>query len=241
MIGIIIELLFSWLLLKYVQHKNIDVLGLTPSRLRIQQLLAGLLLPVAFVCIFETCVAAIVHNPYQLHQGYRLIDFGHACWYLLKSVAYEDLLFRGALLYILIKRFGSQKALLISATAFGFYHWFTWGAISNPAAMLIIFLMTASAGYIYALAFERTETMYLGAGIHFGIDFATSVLFSQDKGLGQQLLVKTFSKDRVSPASWIAILVIIIHFTGFPALMFWWLKQKKTTIGGPVCNLNRRI
>ncbi|HWZ03923.1 MAG TPA: CPBP family intramembrane glutamic endopeptidase [Mucilaginibacter sp.] len=233
MIGIIIELLISWLLLKYVQHENLNVLGLAPGRRRLFDLLSGLLLPLVYVCVFEFAVAAVVHNPYKLHPGYRPVDFGHACWYLLKSVAYEDLLFRGALLYILMQKIGMQKAMLISAVAFGIYHWFAWGALGNPAAMVIIFLMTGSAGYIYALAFERTSSMYLGAGLHFGIDFATSVLFSQDKSIGQQLLVKTFSKDPVSPASWIAILVIIVHFIGFPALSFWWLKRKKRTNGEP--------
>jgi len=238
MIGIIIELLISWLLLKYVQQENLDRLGLIPTLQRMLQLLTGLFLPVAFVCVFETGVAAIIHNPYRLHQGYRLADFEHACWYLLKSVGYEDLLFRGALLYILMKRLGTQKAILLSATVFGIYHWFTWDALGNSAAMLIIFLMTGLAGYIYALAFERTGSVYLGAGLHFGIDFATGVLFSQDKNLGGQLLVKTFSKDPVSPASWIAILVILIHYAGFPALTFWWLKRKKITKSDPACSLN---
>lgn len=232
MTGIIIEILISWLLLKYIQQEKLNVLGLAPTQVRIRQLLIGLLLPVAYTFLFEFSVAAIVHNPYRINTGYRLIDFGNASWYLVKSVAFEDLLFRGALFYILLKRTSAAKAILISAMVFGVYHWFSWNAFGNPVTMLMILLMTASAGYIFAMAFERTGSMYLGAGLHFGIDLAKSVLFSQDKSLGQQLLLKTYSKDPVSPEGWIGLIVIVIHFIGFQALVFWWLKQKRIYANG---------
>ena len=227
MLGIIGSIFLSWLLLNYVQHKSLAVLGLRPTPSRMRQLGTGLALAMVFFVLFELIVSALVHNPYHFHEGYHLAELGRACWSLFKSIAFEDLLFRGALLYIAMERLGAQKGLLLSAVTFGIYHWFSWNAFGNPSAMLVIFLMTASAGYVFALAFERTGSMYLGAGLHFGVDFASAILFSQDKGFGQQLLVRTYAKDPVTPASWIVILVIIIHFTGFQILSFWLLKRMK--------------
>ena len=91
--------------------------------------------------------------------------------------------------------------------------------------MLLVFLTTGLAGYVFAYAFERTGSMYLPFGFHFGIDFAMTVLFSTEKVAGMQLLLRSFPKDPASPAGWISILVIVVYFLGFPVLTFWALKQ----------------
>jgi hypothetical protein len=224
MIGILVELLISWLLLKYIQKQNLWALGLKPNRQRLLEFLAGILWPVVFVSIFQYTLSLLVHNPYQLNPNYNLKAFWNGGGYVFRSVVFEDLIFRGALLYILIKRIGVQKALLISAVAFGIYHWFSWGAFGNPVQMLMIFIMTAAAGYVFALAFEKTGSMYLPFALHFGVDFANMVLFSQDKGMGKQLLITTLSKDLVSPGPVISIIVLILHFIGFQ--LFTWLLLK---------------
>jgi uncharacterized protein len=225
MIGIFVELLLSWILLKFIERKNLAVLGLRPTRQRIKQLLIGLLLSVPFMIALSLVVAFLVHNPYHLNPHYSFRDFANAIGYLFRSVAYENLIFGGALLYILIIRLGSRTAVLLSAIAFGIYHWFSWGVLGQPAQMAISFLMTGAGGYVFALAFERTRSMYLPFALHFGIDFASMILFSQDKAIGPQLLTKTFATDPVSPGSIISILVLLIHFTWFPLLVYVYLRK----------------
>lgn len=225
MLGILVELIISWLLLKFIQKQNLWALGLKPNRQRLLEFLAGILWPVLYVSAFQYIVSLLVHNPYQLNPNYNLKAFWNADAYLFRSVAYEDLIFRGALLYILIKKLGPQKAMLISAVAFGIYHWFSFGVIDNPVQMAIVFLMTGAGGYVFALAFEKTRSMYLPFALHFGIDFANMVLFSQDKGMGKQVLIKTFEKDPTSPGSLISIIVITVSFIGFPLLTWLLLKN----------------
>jgi len=227
MIGILVELLISWLLLKYIQNQNLWALGLKPNGHRLLEFLVGILWPVLYVSAFQYIVSLLVHNPYQLNPNYNLKAFWNINAYLFRSVAYEDLIFRGALLYILIKKLGPQKAVLISAIAFGIYHWFSFGVIGNPIQMAIVFLLTGAAGYVFAVAFEKTRSMYLPFGLHFSIDLANMVLFSQDKGMGKQLLITTFEKDPVSPGPVISIIVLILHFIGFQ--LFTWLLLKKYT------------
>lgn len=228
MMGIVVELLISWLLLKLILKQNLEALGFKPNGERLTALLAGLFWPVVYVGLFEYSVSLLVHNPYLLNPNYNLKAFWNASAYIFRSVAYEDLIFRGALLYILIKKLGAQKAVWISAIAFGIYHWFSWSLFGNPVQMAIVFLMTGAGGYVFALAFEKTRSVYLPFALHFGIDFANMVLFSQDKGMGRQVLIKAFEKDPVSPGSFISIIVLAINFTGFPLLtwlLLWKMKR----------------
>jgi len=187
----------------------------------------GLMLSIPLQIVFLTGVSLLVHNPYHPNPHYTLADFLVASGYVFRSALYEDLIFRGALLYILIKRLGPQKAVLISAVLFGIYHWFSWGALGQPVQMAIIFLTTGLAGYVFALAFEKTGSIYMPFALHFGIDFVNMVIFSQDKAIGLQLLVKTFATDPASPGSVISILVILVHFTWFPVLALAYLRHRK--------------
>ena len=204
----------------HLEQQDLNALGLKPNRARIVQLCLGMIWPVLFVVVFEYSVSLLVHNPYRINPAFHWKDLRSSTYYLIRSVAYEDLIFRGALLYILIQKIGSQKALLVSSAAFGIYHWYSYQAFGNPSQMLLIFLTTGAAGYVFALAFERTGSIYLPFGLHFGIDFAMTVLFPQQKNIGTQLLFKSFPKDPVSPAAWISILVILVYFLGFPTFTF---------------------
>ena len=227
MIGIFVELLLSWIVLKFLERKNLGVLGLPPTLGRMKELMTGLLLSVPFPIVFLEVVALLVHNPYRLNPHYSIKDLWIASGYVFRSVLYEDLIFRGALLYILIIRIGARKAVLISAVSFGIYHWFSWSALGQPVQTLIIFLTTGTAGYVQALAFEKTRSMYMPFALHFGVDFVYMIIFSQDKGIGLQLLTKTFARDPVSPGSVVSFLVLLIYFSWYPLLTFMYLGQKK--------------
>jgi uncharacterized protein len=226
MIGILVELLFSFLLLRLFQKRGLNALGLSPDKQRFQDLLAGFLLPVAFTVVLQYTLSVLVQNPWRVNPYYTFRNFIGATGYVLRSVLFEDLLFRGALLYVLMQRIGPVKAVWISAVFFGIYHWFSWGVLGNPIQMVVVFLMTGSAGYVFALAFSKTGSMYLPFALHFGIDLAAMVLFSQDKGIGPQLLVKTFAQDPHVPGAVISLLWLVLHYTGFPILCLFWLRSR---------------
>jgi hypothetical protein len=57
------------------------------------------------------------------------------------------------------------------------------------------------------------------------------ILFSQNKTLGPQLLVKTYATDPVSPGSLVSLLVYIIYFTWFPLITFLYLRRIGKTTG----------
>lgn len=148
MVGLIIQLLLSYVLIHWVQKENLSVLGFKPTRSRLADLLlytiiAGCCSSITFLLRMVFANESWVLNP---SLNWRL--FLNGTWYTINSVLYEELIFRGVIFYILIKRLGGTKAILISATAFGIYHWFTYEVFNEPVKMIWIFLITFSAGLI---------------------------------------------------------------------------------------------
>ena len=225
MIGAIVELLLSWALLHFIEHRNLSVLGFrpTPHRLRLAGL--GFLLGAGYFTIFYLTQAALLHNPYHFNSAYSATAMLKALWYVFKSVLFEELIFRGALLYILIKKIGPAKAVLISAIAFGIYHWFTIG-FGKPTQMAYIFLAMGLAGYAFAKAFGKTGTILLPFALHFGFNVAIMILFSQNSGIGPQLFIQAAGPH--APTMSLLFLALMIGQSFVPPLLvLFWLRFVK--------------
>lgn len=221
MIGIIVELLISWLLLWVIVKKHLAVLGLMPSANRGTQLLAGLFIAAVSCSAYHLLQTYGAGNRFLLNGNYTLQQFFDACWYTLKSVLYEELIFRGALLYIVIQKLGTKKAVLLSAVCFGIYHWFSYNLWSNPVQMIIVFFMTAIFGLALAYGFAKTKSLYLPVGLHLGWNLLHTVVFSGGP-LGKQLFIYTNTQHLQGTASW---LVFLFQVFSVPVFTFLYLKK----------------
>jgi len=227
MLGIVIQLLISWFLLWFFEKKHLSVLGLKPNRERLTQFGIGLLLPIIYFVLLFLFLAYLGKNPYHLNEHYTWGNFGQGVFYLFKSVAFETLIFNGALLYIFTKRIGTSKAIAITAIAFGIYHWFSWNLFGEPTTMAIVFISTGVAGYFWSMAYVRTGSIYLPFALHYGVDFSFNILFSKDKAMGEQLFIQTYKADPYSPGVAISIIAILLYYLGFPLLMYVYLRKVK--------------
>lgn len=223
MLGIVLELLVSWILLTYFGKTDLRVLGIEPYRPRIYTLLIGFLWSTLFISGLNITIAFVTRNPYILNNAYTLQDFYKASAYVLRAVVYEELLFRGALLYLLIYYLGSRKATIISAIGFGMYHWFSWNIIGQPIPMIIVFVTTGIMGYLLAYAYVKTHSIYVPIALHLGNNFTAMVLFSKDQSIGVQLFTKTFLTDPFVPPAYISLPLLILHFIGFYILGYYWI------------------
>lgn len=190
MLGIIVALLLSWIILYLIEKESILALGFLPLPQRLGQLAIGFLIS-ALLCVgIETLEIFLTSSTIQVNEdaGFPLIL--SMFWWDFRSVLTEELLFRGALLFILIKRLGVQKGILISAIAFGVYHWFSFGIIGNIVPMVVVFIGTGLMGYAWALAFAKTQSIFLPLGLHLGWNFTLNTIFSQGP-LGSGLLIAT--------------------------------------------------
>lgn len=127
----------------------------------------------------------------------------------------EELIFRGALLYILIQKIGSRKSILISAIAFGIYHWFSYGVLGNVMAMILVFIGTGLMGSALAWAFSKTKSIVLPIGLHFGWNFIDNTLFSNGP-LGELLLI---SKGGNELTDWTSLLNFVSSLVIVPIIV----------------------
>lgn len=225
MYGIALEILLSYFLLRHFGYSLDQALGLKINTRRVTLFILGLIVPLLYYILYKFTVACVTGNPYYYNSVYRLHDFVSALAYIARGVLTEELLFRGAILYLLIIRIGSTRAVLLSSAAFGVYHWFSFQVFGNPAQMLVVFFMTATCGYVFAVAYNRTRSVYLPVALHLGNNIAVSILFSEDRRIGGQMLLKTFETDPVIPPTYIGLPLLLLHFTGFQ-LLIWWLLMK---------------
>jgi uncharacterized protein len=229
MLGIAVQLAISWLVLWLTYRLNLEALGLLPNRRRLLDLAFGLLLGVVGCGSFFGLAALAAERNITLNPLYTLQHFGSAAGWHLRSVIFEELIFRGALLYVLIRKLGATKACLISAAAFGIYHWFTMGALGNPIMMLVLFLFTGFYGVLFALSFARTGSLYLPIALHFGWNLVQAIAFTQGKG--EQLLL--MSGGHLFGMA-LSALLLAIPFACVPTLLYLYLKRRNKIAPAPL-------
>ncbi|WP_300601343.1 CPBP family intramembrane glutamic endopeptidase [Niabella sp.] len=223
MLGIIAELLLSWMLLWLLQKQSLNALGISPTKRRIRALLLGLAVAGVVNAIYHIATAYVVRDPWQWNAAFTARDFASSFWWVLKSVLFEELLFRGALLYLLIKYTGEHKACWITAIAFGIYHWFSYGAFGDPVQMAIIFLITGLAGLMYAYAFSRTGSLYLPVALHLGWNLVNIIVFSNGP-LGRQWL---FRHRDLKPEGLLSLFLFLFQVLVLPLLVLGFLRVFK--------------
>jgi len=228
--GLIVELIISWLLLWIFFKKGLLVLGIVPTKSRLFNFFFGILIAAACCTLYYLSFVFFISNRWTLNNEFTGQKLLASSWWTLNSVLYEELIFRGALLYILIKKLGARTACITSAICFGVYHWFTSGALGNPLQMTIIFIMTGIWGAMFAMAFARTKSLYLPIGLHFGWNFISTVIFSQGP-LGKQLLVISGGQKL---GEGLSAVVFIFQLLAVPVVTCWYLhllsKKQKSSL-----------
>lgn len=216
MIGILIFLALSWALLFFVEKESLQALGFTPLLLRFKQFGLGFFISSVLCIVVTLALSALKSETWLLSDQLNIERLFSSVWYDLKSVFTEELIYRGAILYILIKKLGRKKAVLISAVAFGIYHWFSFSVIGSLVPMIYVLLLTGLMGLVWAYAFAKTKSIMLPFGLHFGWNVINNALFSKGP-LGEIVFV---ASRGVESEGLIMILGLII--TVFvPALVTW--------------------
>ncbi|GAB3335605.1 hypothetical protein GCM10027429_18030 [Marivirga atlantica] len=188
MIGILIAVLISWLLFYLLEKKSVLALGLLPFKKRVTQFLNGFLLSALLCLLTQFLEAFLKSSSWEVADNINLHSILQSSLWDVKSVSTEELIFRGVLLYILIGKVGSRKGVMISAIAFGVYHWFSYGVIGNVMPMIFVFIGTGLMGYGWAWAFAKTKSIMLPFGLHLGWNFTYNTIFSKGP-LGEMLLI----------------------------------------------------
>lgn len=212
MIGPILVAL-SWVLLR-VEGKSLRAIGFDAPRVRLREFAAGFLVAGGVVAVQQlgrSWVAGVPWEPNAAFDGALLVE--HLRWNT-NSVLFEELLFRGYLLYQGIRWLGIRRAVLLDAAVFGIYHWFSYGLFGNPVLMAFVFVYTGAFGLMLALAFAKTESVAAPIGLHLGWNLVSYVVFSAGP-LGAALLVPGDGSAEIAPTGVAGTLLGI----GVPLLM----------------------
>lgn len=214
MIGILVAITISWLLLFLIEKKNILVLGFLPIAKRLQQFFIGFIITGILCILVQYLESYLKSSEWLLNENISGRIVLKSFYWDVKSVLTEELIFRGAILYILIQKLGSRKSILISAIAFGIYHWFSFGVLGNVLAMILVFIGTGLMGYAWAWAFSKSKSIMLPFGLHLGWNFVHNTLFSKGP-LGELVLISqggTELTDWTSLLNFVSGLIIVPVF-----------------------------
>jgi membrane protease YdiL (CAAX protease family) len=226
MLGIIVQLVISWLLVWVIEKKNLGVLGFYPTKKRLLDFFLFFLVTAA--CCSSDFIMRMIFAQQQWELNprlsFKLIFEG--LWWNIKSVMFEELIFRGVLFYILIKRLGMWWAIAISSISFGIYHWFSHETFGNPVQMIITFITTGLMGFVYAYGYVKTFSLYVPIAIHLGWNLIRSVVFSQTV-IGDQLLVQVKPIPEVTVSYFIYFLVVFFPMLSALLINFFLLRRKK--------------
>jgi uncharacterized protein len=226
MLGIVVELIVSWMLIWLFERKDLSVLGLTPSKERGANFVFGIVAAAGTYAIYYLAVGYITGGNWTANEKVGFQSFLNGSWWTLKSVLFEELIFRGALLYIAIRKLGLTIACFISAICFGVYHWFSYNVFGDPGQMAITFFLTGIAGLMLAFAFAVSKSLYLPIGLHYGYNLVSIVIFSNGP-LGEQALIL---KDAGQVGGLLSLAFFLYQMLALPLVVLWYLRARKESI-----------
>lgn len=222
MVGILVILAVSWALLHFVQKTNLNALGFTPVGKRLFEIALGFLVLGIVQVSFVVDEAWITNATWEWKQELSIGLLFDAFKYHLISALTEDLVFRGAILFILFQRLGAKKGMWISAIVFGVYHVFSYGMIESGQLLgiVIVILMTGFMGYAWAYVFYKTKSIAMGLGMHWGWNMMQS-FFKEGEPYGELLVTIT---NQTSIGDWWSLVFTLVYSTVPPLVCIWFVR-----------------
>jgi membrane protease YdiL (CAAX protease family) len=215
MLGLLVILVVSWGLLYLFEKENINAIGIFPNAKRVIQFVIGMLF-IMVVCLLNIAVETMILKvEWKLQHPINYTAIFEALIYHIKSALTEDLVFRGAILYILIKKIGAKWGIFLSALVFGIYHVFSYG-IGTQSIVLIVYVVsiTGFVGFVWAYAFHKTQSIYIGLGFHIGFNMMNTFFF-QNQPYGELIFE---SVNQIKLSEWHKLYFLI--FKGlFPSII----------------------
>ncbi len=224
MLGVVVVFALSWLLLWLFSKEHITALGIIPTSRRLKEFSIGFIL-MALLCGINLLGQSYFKEiTYVRNSDYGFWESLHGVWWTLKAALLEELIFRGAILYVLIKRIGINWACIISAIAFGIYHWFSYQMFGRGMIpMMYVFLLTGAGGWMFAYAFARTRSIYAPLGLHFGWIVISIVVFSEGP-LGNSLFA--IEGEAKELGGWEQLLFFLWQTVIIPVFISWYLVKR---------------
>ncbi|XVJ67264.1 MAG: CPBP family intramembrane metalloprotease [Lacibacter sp.] len=229
MLGIIFQLAISWLIIWIYEKGNLSFLGFYPTKKRILDFILFFLIT-AFCCSSGFFLRMYFGKEvWNRNESLTTMIALNAIWWNIKSVLFEELIFRGVLFYILIKKLGVSKAIIISSIAFGIYHWFSQEVFGQPVQMAITFLLTGIMGALYAYGYTKSFSLFIPCALHLGWNLTQGFIFSQGP-IGKGMFVPAKEQPVVNVSYLIYFTILLTPILSTWIINFLILKKRKQTV-----------
>lgn len=222
MIGLIL-IAVSWVLLR-VQGQPLSALGFNKPLQRLIEFVGGLLLAGLFASTQFVLISKFAKFHWVLNPDLSIALVLDSLRWNINSVLYEELIFRGYLLYKAIELLGRRKACFLSAIAFGVYHWFSYEVFGNLVPMVYVLLLTGSFGLMLSYSFSMSKSVVLPIALHLGWNIVTIIVFSNGP-LGAQLLLPSTTEPWAISVFEQLVTSIIVPI-GLVILVLWVVTKK---------------
>lgn len=179
MLQLIGLLAISWLLIWIFEKQNLSVLGLKPTKDRLKYFAILFIVSALFSATAFLLRMYFAKEEYVITNSLTIKSVLLETWYQFRTVLTEELLCRGAILYILIKRIGQTKAILITSIFFAVLHWINAGVWGNFLQMTIVFTFTFAMGLLLAYSYSRTFSLLIPFAIHYGWNLTQNYIFPE--------------------------------------------------------------
>lgn len=203
--------IISWFTIYLIENRNIFQAWITPIKKRTIEFIKGFFLMASLCVITQLILSKLSDISWELSSDLNLIKLGSSVTYDLNSVVFEELLFRGVPLYLLIKYLTPKSGILISASLFGIYHWFTNGVLGNVPGMLLVFIITGFMGYVFAISYVKTKSLILPLGLHLGWNLTNHNIFSN--GPNGVMIFEATGQTELSNSNQLVAFIIYILVT----------------------------
>ena len=224
MLGVLVAIIISWLLIWFVSKEHITVLGIMPNINRVKLFILGFSFTAVACCMNLGWQAQFKEISYTLNPDYNFMDALNGIWWTFKAVLFEEFIYRGVILLLLIRKIGILKACLLDALVFGIYHWFSYNMFgSGIIPMTYVLLVTGAGGWMFAYAFARTKSILTPIGLHFGWILVSIVIFSAGP-LGHQLFIPSTGGTELG--GWATLLFFLFQAALVPSIVTWYLNRK---------------
>jgi membrane protease YdiL (CAAX protease family) len=224
-------LALSWLLLR-LEGRRLDAIGFDQPRRRALEFLVGFAAFGTAAALQQLALALAEGDRFVVNPTVHVRSLLDGLRFTVNSVLYEELVFRGYLLYRIARRIGDRRAVWLSAAAFGVYHWFSYGVIGNPVAMVYVLLLTGMFGYLWARAFVVTGSIAAPIGLHFGWNAVSYLVFSAGP-TGAALLVPASGASRIEATTPAATLGVNVALPVAAAACGLWVLRRRTRTSAP--------
>ena len=208
MLQLIGLILISWLLIWLFTKGNLTVLGLTPTTERLKYFIILFIVS----CILSATAFLLRMNfaqeEYVLTPSLTISSVLLEIWHQFRTVLTEELICRGALLYILIKKIGQAKGLVITSAFFALLHWINAGVWGNLTQMIIVFTFTFAMGLLLAYSYAKTFSILLPFAIHFGWNLTQNYIFP-DVATGNHIFILSTPPPEVT-ISYLAFFTMLL-------------------------------